>query len=219
MTKFSKKEQELEYQKLYSKSLSDIVSQLSAFKHNFDNILATMTGYIEFGKWEDLADFVNEIKKKQTTIGLHNISMLEKIKEPGIIGLILSKLDAMRENSVYCSIIIDNEVHVSGMKKGDLCDCLGILVDNALESASQVENGFVKISVWTIESSLTFLIQNSVIGAINTDRMFEQGWSTKGDGRGFGLWHVMNIVRSYPNILLNTTLRDDVISQELIINL
>ncbi|AEY66164.1 GHKL domain-containing protein [Clostridium sp. BNL1100] len=217
ITKFTKREQELEYQKHYNKSLGDIVNQLSAFKHNFDNMLATMSGYIEFGKWEGLTDFVNEIRKKQTTIGLHNISMLKKINEPGIIGLFLSKLDAMRENGVYCNIIVDNEICVSGMKIGDLCDCLGVLVDNALESASEIENGFVKIKVETIENTLIFLIQNST-GLIEVDRIFEQGWSTKGEGRGFGLWHVMNIIRTYPNVLFNTTLKNDVISQELIIS-
>jgi two-component system sensor histidine kinase AgrC len=144
--------------------------------------------------------------------------MLKKINDPGIIGLFLSKLDAMRENGVYCNIIIDSEISVSGMKIRDLCDCLGVLIDNALESASEIENGFVKIKVETIENSLIFLIQNSVTGLIDVDRIFEQGWSTKGQDRGFGLWHVMNIIRTYPNVLFNTTLKNDVISQELIIS-
>ncbi|MFZ5989700.1 MAG: GHKL domain-containing protein, partial [Bacillota bacterium] len=108
---------------------------------------------------------------------------------------------------------------IRGIRISDLCDILGILIDNSLEAAVAVSKGYVKIAVRMIKNSLVFSIENSVKGPLELDRMFEKGWSTKGDGRGLGLWYVMNKVRSYDNVFLNTTLKENALCQELIISL
>ncbi|MFZ5987528.1 MAG: hypothetical protein ACOYWZ_10460, partial [Bacillota bacterium] len=83
---YAKKEKELEHQKLYNKSLRDILNQLGEFKHNFDNIMATITGYAEFGRLDDLLNYLNETGTRHTSLGLINMSMIKRIKDPGIMG-------------------------------------------------------------------------------------------------------------------------------------
>lgn len=215
--RLAKKEEELAYQEMYNKALHSIITQLSEFKHNYDNTIASICGYVEFGEQESLLNFMNEIKNKHTTVKISNIVMLKRIKEPGIIGLILDKLERMRKSSILCSVTIEEEIDIKGIKISDLSDCLGILIDNAIEAVSEMNDGLITIRARKVENALVFSIENTVVLPVSIDRMFEKGWSTKGAGRGLGLWSVMNIVNSYKNVFLNTSLKENILCQELII--
>lgn len=215
--RLAKKEEELAYQEMYNKTLHSIVTQLSEFKHNYDNTIASICGYIEFGEQESLLNFMNEIKNKHTTVRISNIVMLKRIQEPGIIGLILDKLKRMRKGSILCSVTVEEEIDIKGIKISDLSDCLGILIDNAIEAVSEMNDGLIAIRARKVEKALVFSIENTVVLPVSIDRMFEKGWSTKGDGRGLGLWSVMNIVNSYKNVFLNTSLKENILCQELIV--
>jgi two-component system sensor histidine kinase AgrC len=217
ITKHDKKEEELLNQKLFNKLLEDMLGRMGEFKHNFDNIVSTMSGYIEFGRFEDLAEYLNEIGYKVKSTGAIDLELMKKINEPGITALILTKLQLMQQNGVCCYVIVDEEISIKGIKISDLCDLIGILIDNAFEAVIETKNGFVKITVKTIERYLIFLIENTVRDSLEIDKIFQKGWSTKGEGRGLGLWYVMNTIKTYDNVFLNTDLKENVLIQELVI--
>ncbi len=50
-------------------------------------------------------------------------------------------------------------------------------------------------------------------------KIFEKGYSTKGDGRGLGLYHLRQIMEKHNNTLINTVIKDNEFIQALIIHL
>ena len=58
------------------------------------------------------------------------------------------------------------------------------------------------------------IIQNSTLkNEVDMTQIFERGVSSKGNGRGIGLSNIKKILKSYPNISLNTTSRDFIFRQ------
>lgn len=66
----------------------------------------------------------------------------------------------------------------------------------------------------------TFIIENSCLSNLPPiHKLFEDGFSTKGTDRGFGLNIVRRLInKKYPNILLNTKIESEIFKHELIIN-
>lgn len=216
--KIEQKSQELEQQKFYNNSMSILLNDLRVIKHSYDNILASIKGFIIYKDWNGIEEYIDEIIQKQSNENISNTFMFQKIKSAGLAGLIMSKIENMKKLGINVKLIVNNDVNEINIKMSDLCDMLGILLDNAAEAASDSHEKYVNISVFKDEGITTFTIENTSISKPDINKMFEHGWSTKGEGRGLGLWILKNIARKYKNVLLNTFIENNIVKQELIIS-
>jgi two-component system sensor histidine kinase AgrC len=114
--------------------------------------------------------------------------------------------------------VCSSDLSEVGIKISELCEILGILLDNAIEAASESEEKLIRLVVRKIDTSISFSIENSVKEIPDIRKIYEKSYSTKGDGRGMGLWFLNNIIKKNKNIMLNTLTNEKRFKQDLIVS-
>ncbi|WP_072986465.1 sensor histidine kinase [Clostridium cavendishii] len=217
---FNRKEQEYEarireFEHLteYTTNLETLNTEMRSFRHDYINILTSMSEYIKDDNMKELRKYFNEkivplgesLNKKNLRFGL-----LGNIKIPELKGLITSKVIMAQERYIEVFIDINEEVHKINMDIIDLCRVVGIIMDNAIDSAEKSKNKLIKIALINKKNSVIFIVENSYDGeVIKLHEIFKKGYSTKGENRGLGLYNLKNILSSYENVYLDTVINED----------
>lgn len=97
----------------------------------------------------------------------------------------------------------------------DFVRCLGILIDNAMEAALGTQQPWVELVLLAQEGGISLRVSNSYANILEPEKMWNDGWSTKGTGRGLGLPGYQRILESYPNASPYTSWKNGVFVQEL----
>lgn len=205
-------------QRLYEQNLEDIRQEIHFFRHDYKNLLAALSKQAEGGKVNELhstikkldADFDQRLNEKiQLSVQIGNLRI------PQIRNLLLNKITDMREKGVECRLEVLYPVETIIIDVWDLIRCLGVLIDNATEAALDVEHPWVEI-VFLVQGKRMFLrISNPYKNTIDSEKIWEDGWSTKGTGRGRGLSSYQRILKRYPNVSTCTSWENHVFAQEL----
>lgn len=220
MIKLASTKMELQNAEEYNKSLEFLYDKVKGFKHDFDNIVASLDGYIETNDIVGLKSYFTEMKKDCQIA--NNLSLINPrtINNPGIYSLLNSKFQKATNLGVRLDIdffIKLDEVPINTYK---LSRILGILADNAIEEAQKCEEKIVRISlrrenrnhraVITVEN--TYSNKN-----VDISEIFKKGVSSKENHSGIGLWEVSNYVKRSTNLDLYTTKNEQYFKQELFI--
>jgi sensor histidine kinase YesM len=189
-------------QQLYERELETIRQETRAFRHDYKNLLAGLSQQAGEGELEKVRRTLTQLdvgfdlrlgRRIQLSTQIGNIQL------PEVRSLLLSKLAAMGERGVECRLEALYPVGAVDMDIWDLTRCLGILLDNALEAALETEEPWVEILLLAQEGKLFLRVSNPYTGSLDPGKLWEEGWSTKGTGRGLGLSGYQRILRGYPN--------------------
>ena len=95
---------------------------------------------------------------------------------------------------------------------------LGILMDNAIEAASECNEKIINVAIrkdFHSERQL-LIIENTYLNKqIDTEKIYEKGYSTKEHNTGIGLWEVRTILKKNENLNLFTSKNEKFFSQQL----
>ncbi|RAS81739.1 hypothetical protein A3863_05800 [Priestia endophytica] len=211
--KLKRKAIEQEQFSQYMKALEQVNKDMQRFRHDYNNILLTMHGYIHS---DDLAGlkiyFENYIvKTEQETLQKNYIlSQLENIKLIELKGLLATKVLFADDIGIPINLEIPDSIKHISMNIVDVTRIIGILLDNAIEACREVQNPKISLAFlkeW--DDSILLIIENYVgMKQLNIHQLFEENYSTKGEGRGMGLATVRSILNRYPNTTINTSVED-----------
>ncbi len=205
-------------QRLYEQDLEMIRREVRAFRHDYKNLLAGLSEQAAAGELEQLRHTLAELdagfdlrlgRKIQASAQIGNLRI------PEVRSLLLSKLTVMGKEGVECRLEVLYPVTTVGMDIWDFVRCLGILTDNATEAAADTEQPWVEILLLAQDKQVLFRISNSYVNIIEPENMWNDGWSTKGAGRGLGLSGYQRILENYPNASPCTSWENGVFVQEL----
>ena len=91
---------------------------------------------------------------------------------------------------------------------------LSILFDNAIEGALKSETPKVSVANFYQDGDFVFMIENSTKEkSVDLTKIFERGYSTKGDNRGLGLATLMDFQDDYENLSIETRSLDYTFTQ------
>ena len=205
-------------QQLYEQDLEGIRREVRAFRHDYKNLLAGLSQQVGDGELEELRHTLSELdagfdqrlgKQIQASTQIGNLQI------PEVRSLLLSKLTAMREKGVECCLEVLYPVEAVAMDVWDFVRCLGILVDNAIEAALDTEQPWVEIVLLAQAGRVFLRVSNPYTNDIDSGKIWDEGWSTKGVGRGVGLFSYQRILEGYPNASPCTGWADGILVQEL----
>ena len=94
---------------------------------------------------------------------------------------------------------------------------LGILLDNAIEAASDCKDKRINVTFRNEESKhrIIVIIENTYKDKkIDIDKIFEKGISSKKDHSGLGLWKIREILKRNNNLNLFTTKDNKLFKQQ-----
>lgn len=212
---------DLEEAQLYNKTLTILHDSIRGFKHDFHNIVQSIGGYADRGDLEGLRVYYRQLL--QDCGRTNNLTALnpEVINNPAIYNVLATKYHKADEIGVQINlgIFIDlNEIE-KHMKIYEFTRILGILLDNAIEAASECENKIIHVSFRKEQNRrrLLVIIDNTYKNKdINVDKIYEKDFSTKSKetNSGLGLWEVRQILKKNNNLNLYTTKSEEFFSQQ-----
>lgn len=201
--------------------IQDLYAELKGFRHDFGNIITSLNLAIEERDLEDIKRIKRDVleecygelqKEEYTGFDLGNIrdSALRSILSRGWIYA--EKL------GVKLTFETGEVIEKLPMRLLDLVRTVGILVNNAIEAANSSLEKEVHIAVFNMPNGVHLIVQNSIADQpIDWNKLFDKGFSTKGDRRGMGLGIVKDIVEGYSSVFLETELINGKFTQTLVV--
>ena len=213
--------EKLEQQKKYILALEKNNNEIRKFKHDFNNIILGLDGYInndDFDKEKLKKYFNSTIMTFNNNIELNDIviAKLNSIKVSSLKSLITNKVLVAQNNNIDVDINIEGEITDFYTDEMQLSRILGILLDNAIEASLEVpDDKKIEINIIQIEKTTDIQISNTFNNTGTPIADFnKEGFSTKGTNRGLGLSSAHEIANKL-NMLLNTEIDGNTFIQNL----
>ena len=177
-----------------------LVDSMRANNHDFTNKLHVILGLIQIGQYEKAVSYIENI----SIIQRETISkVMNSIENPSLAALVVGKIARASECNVKFTI-----KEGSSYKNDDitvpseaLVTITGNLIDNALDAMNMDSSNTDKelqFGAYTKDGELLIIVKDTGPGIPkeNLEKIFENGFSTKGTGRGIGLYHTKQLIES-----------------------
>lgn len=217
--KLHEQEQLLNQQNLYISNLERMQSEMRAFRHDYKNMLSGL--YLRAGE-EDGGEKLQQLLSDMTDsfdeqIGgyIQQTTQLGNLRVTELRSLILGKMTKMQKRGIVCHLEILYPVEHVSVPCMELNRCLGILIDNAMEAVQGQDSPSVDILVSEQMQMTSFVVSNRVTEPVDFGNIWKEGYSTKGEGRGLGLYSFQKIVERYDKLLSSSSCRDGIFTQQL----
>ena len=216
--KLEKTQADLEQEKLYNKTLQILHDNIRAFKHDFSNIIAGSGGYIETNDIDGLKKYYKQLLKDCNQV--NNLSSLspDAINNPAVYTVLANKYYKADELGIKITLESFIDFNHLYMEIYEFTRILGILMDNAIEAASECDEKIINVTIRNDlkQNRQLLIIENTYKNKdINLDKIYEKGFSTKPKNTGLGLWEVNKIIKRHKNLARFTTKTDQFFKQQI----
>lgn len=202
----------------YSATLEASYQELRKFKHDYYNLLLALSEPVKEGDLSVIQNFYcNGLYPLYEKMQSYSPEFsLESLQIPEVKGLCISKAFAAQSAGIAVKASVRSEIFAVRMEMIDFIRILGIYFDNAIEAARESREKKLEFSFLLEEDGVSFLLANTYR---NNDLTLTQlsgcGYTTKGAGHGNGLAIVNDILKHYPEIEHQTSLKAGFVIQEL----
>lgn len=171
-----------------------VVDSLRATTHEFKNKLHVILGYIESDRIEMAINYISDVDESIQNSVSH---ILQHIKEPTLSALLIGKVN--RGYELKINVELDDSSYFENKYKiniNNLVVIVGNLIDNSIENLNELdkEDKRVRIEIKEAINSLMIKVEDNGSGIEDTSKIFHKGFSTKMNGRGYGLYLLRNNV-------------------------
>lgn len=197
-----KQEEELRMYRLYINPLEELVKEIRARQHEFDNHKnAILNMHITIDNYEELVKKQSEYIKSISEDDGRRFMPLLRISDKVLAGFLYSKI-VSTEDFIKTDIQVRNLEILSKVSEHSLIEVAGTLVDNAYEACTK-ELCTEKLPnvIMILDSKadrLIFEIKNQAkkMTLDQISHFFEKGYSTKGskERRGLGLYRAKMLI-------------------------
>lgn len=179
-----------------------LVDSMRANNHDFTNKLHVILGLLQMEMYDEAASYIENI----TIVQRETISkIMSAVKEPAVAALLIGK--TARASELNVKFILQEG---SVFSKSDypiptetLVTIIGNLIDNAFDAMNEANTDLEKpkellFGIYSKPNALLITANDTGVGIKeeNKEQVFENGYSTKGKGRGTGLYQVKRLVEN-----------------------
>ena len=211
---------EIENYYKYTLQIEQINNEMRKFRHDYVNILSTMSDYIRENDMEGLRNyFTTEILPMQDSMQMNAVKIngIENLKIREIKGLVTTKILQAQEMNISISVEVNEQITKIDMPTIDLSRIIGIIIDNAIEASENIdEDPLIRIAfLKNSDVSVTFIVMNKCEDDIpRVHTLFQENFTTKKGNSGLGLSTLKEITESKSNVLLDTTIENNYFVQK-----
>lgn len=203
-------------QKLEIENLNYICDTTRTFRHDFNNIMQAIGGYIQTNNIYDLKQYYNRIIPE--CFHINNLYRFHSklMVNTALYSIISDKYNIAERKNIKMSLNILLELNYLNLDTYTLTKILGILLDNAIEAASDCPKKIINLSFQEVNNKQVIVIENTYLNkGVSTKKIFEKNYSTKPENSGLGLWEVKKIIDKHENLNLETKVTPDFFMQQL----
>lgn len=188
-----------EVKNAYNPLLDEIISNIKSNEHEYKNHIGMLFSMIQVSN--NIPELKERAKKYIGKIQETNVSSDVLDIESTIIKAILySKLVECDQLGINLNYEIKTNLENSLLDDSEITIILSNLLNNAIEATKNNSKKEIKVDIRKLER-YKIEVKNS-IDELNIDEskiqsFFEKGISSKGTGRGYGLYNVKKIVKKY----------------------
>ena len=214
----------VEYDQLMDKSVDyeQVLDENKRDLHELKNDFSVLHVLIEKSKEEALEqlDFmVKEYGKVEKVLNGTDKFYYKTLKIPsgGLRGLLSTKLKLMEELNIKYNLRVGRGINSKMLEKTNsvyvrqVGKLLGIYLDNAIAAVKNLENKNINIEVFNDDKYFNILVSNNFGGVLELDKVGTMGYTTKGNGHGYGLSLAKEILKNNKYIKVNTKITGNVL--------
>lgn len=182
-----------------------LVDSMRANNHDFTNKLHVIMGLIQMEMYDEALNYIQNI----TIVQRETISkIMKRISCPALAALLIGKNARASELNIKFTFdeesSLDTDIHIPDEV---LVTITGNLIDNAFDAMNGKGSDFtpgnldkeLKVGIYSKDGNLEIKVEDNGPGikAEDLEHIFENGFSTKGDGRGIGLYQINSLTEAY----------------------
>ena len=179
-----------------------LVDSMRANNHDFTNKLHVIMGLLQMQMYDKAMEYIEHI----TIVQKETISeIMHAVDLPGLAALLIGK--TARASELNTRLIFQKDSRCSKddlyIPEDVLVTIVGNLIDNALDAINMSgdktgEAGEIYVGIYSSPDALLINVDDNGPGISeeNLSRIFENGFSTKGSGRGVGLYQIKQTIEA-----------------------
>ena len=206
----------------YMAQLENHYQDIRRFKHDYLNILSTITGYIQENDMDKLRNYFDSSIVTCSSILVNQddtLARLSLIKVTEIKGLLYTKMVQAMNRQLDVSFELTQEITELSTDLLTLSRVLGIFLDNAIEAASETEQKRFHIAIVCKVHSVIFHIENSTKPLLfPLEELFKPSISSKEAHSGLGLPTANMLIANAPELTSNTICENGLFKQILVVS-
>ena len=178
------------------KNVEDYQEKQDLKIHEYKNQLSKI---IALTKDKQVIDMLEKILQVDLTTDNYILGQLKYIPKGDIKSLIYYKLLVANKKGLKTYIDISPKldlkiINLSINLREELTQLLGIYFDNAIESAFLSKGKEISLETYEAKGNIVFVIMNTYKGKIKLNDLCKKNFTTKGPGRGKGLYFANKIL-------------------------
>lgn len=181
----------------YIQTFEDWIEKEQLNRHEYKNQLAVLRCLT---KEKKVKDKIDEILEDNINIEGQAVTQLKSLPKGGIKGLMYYKAAIAQKNKLNLTIDVSIEskgilTKLSEKEIRILCKLIGIYFDNAIEAAGESRKKTISIEVYELKDKVNFVFSNTFKRHKNMKDRNKKGVSSKGEGRGNGLYFASKLIK------------------------
>lgn len=204
----------------YTDTIEDLYDDIRSYKHDINNILLALKYHVDEENMAGIRDvFYRDIEGIQGfDIKVYKLlAQLQNLQIDVLKGLILSKYQKAVNQGVEMEIGILTPIKPVTINDVDLCRVVGIYLDNSIEAAVESDDKIVMLFIDKVDERYMLKISNSYNKDLVPILSGKKNQSTKGVGRGMGLYSASRIIKRTSQLKNETKIEGQYYSQVLYI--
>ncbi|MEN8077682.1 GHKL domain-containing protein [Clostridioides difficile] len=190
--------------------IQELIDEMKASEHEYKNHLNILYCMIQVCKENELRDrakkYIGNVFEDKNLL-----SSLSNIENTILKAVLLSKITQAKKSEISCNYEIHSQLDGIPLDDSELTVILSNLLNNAIEAAGKSQNKFIEILIEQNDEKYIIKVSNSADNL--TKEMIPEidkvRFSTKGKGRGYGLYNIKNIVSKYKG-KVHMSIEDDI---------
>ena len=206
------------------KEYENMMNKYRVTNHENKNLLLTIRAMI-INKEKDIPEYINSMIEQKYEDDEKLLFETSSIPIGGLKATIYSEILKIKSNNIEYELSIDKKlrtvdiIEIDDDTTIDICKIVSVFIDNAIDEVKKLRKKNILISIYKEENKICIRVSNSYSKNIAVDKIYNEGYTTKGKGHGYGLSLVKKIIDKNNNISNNIEISKKIFSQVLNIDL
>ena len=205
---------------VYVQNFEDWIEKEQLNRHEYKNQLAVLRC---LAKEKKVKDKIDEILEDNINIEGQFVTQLKSLPKGGIKGLMYYKAAIAQKRKLHLTtdVSIEDKGILSKLSEKEvriLCKLIGIYFDNAIEAAEESRKKNISIEIYELKDKVNFVFSNTFKRHKNMKDRNKKGVSTKGEGRGNGLYFAEKLIKENSWLDQKQEIIDNYYIQQITIN-
>ena len=184
--------------------LKELLHTMRIQRHDFTHELQVVYGLLEVEEFQAARDYL-----KKSVSEVSATSQLVRTDNLGVTALLYVKIGLAEARKIDLQISVETSLQQFPLEARGINVILGNLIDNALDAVEGLTPSERKVEVAIRQNLEGYVLEVRNYGSLIPQELiteiFAPGFSTKGEGRGMGLYSIQKLVHRYKgNILVNS---------------